>query len=60
MIVEDPLEVVEVRLGPVAELGLGPEVDPDLTDVPDQKILQDLKVSKIKLLFRRSTIWEMA
>jgi hypothetical protein len=60
VIVEDPLEVVEVRLGPVAELGLGPEVDPDLTDVPDQKILQDLKVSKIKLLFRRSTIWEMA
>jgi hypothetical protein len=60
VIVEDPLEVVEVGFGPVTELGLGPEVDPDLSDVPDQKILQDLKVNKIKLLFRRSTIWEMA
>ena len=59
VIVEDPLKVVEVGLGPVAELGLGPEVDPDLSDVPDQKILQDLKVNKIKLI-SRSTIWEMA
>ena len=45
MVVEDPLEVAQVGLGPIAKLGFGTKVYPDLSNVADQEILENLETS---------------
>ncbi len=43
VIVKNPLQVVQVRLGSVAEFGFGAQIATDLTDVSDQEVLENLE-----------------
>ena len=56
VIVENSLQVVQVRLGPVAELGFGAQIASDLPDVSDQQVLQNLEHQNGYLCVRWNSI----